>query len=247
MQGRQIFQTSSGSRWKRFKWGSRIFLLLIPLGILAIVIAIAQMEPPSIPHLQSVVYKKVLTDTTTLLSKNSILAKNYKGFRQFIDQKEMANKIPYAGKVPPGFRNISSMAMPAGIRSAFYVAWDPQSFYSLQRNVNKLNLVIPEWMFINPNADTLYTNVDERAYAVMKNAGVNIMPILSNNFKEVFRGDAVHRIITNPAKKERLINDVIAILQKNNFIGINVDLEDLQEKTDEALIAFEKELYEKLH
>ncbi|GAC1480727.1 MAG: glycosyltransferase [Flavisolibacter sp.] len=205
------------------------------------------MQPPLIPHLESMVYKKVLTDSTTILSKNSLLAKKYKGFRQFIDQKELTNKIPYAGKVPAGFRNISKVATPAGIRAAFYVAWDPQSFYSLQRNVNKLNLVIPEWMFIDPLSDTLYSVVDARAFAVMKNAGVNIMPILSNNFKEVFRGDAVHRIITNPAKKERLINDILKILTKNNFVGVNVDFEDLKEKTDQPLIAFQKELYEKLH
>jgi cellulose synthase/poly-beta-1,6-N-acetylglucosamine synthase-like glycosyltransferase/spore germination protein YaaH/peptidoglycan/xylan/chitin deacetylase (PgdA/CDA1 family) len=247
MQDRQIFQTASKTRWQSFKWGTRVLFLLIPVAILAIVIAISQMQLPNIPHLQSALSKKALTDTTSFLSKNSLLAKKYKGFRQFIDQKELTNKVPYAGKVPPGFRNITNTTMPAGIRSAFYVAWDPQSFYSLQRNVNKLNLVIPEWMFIDPNADTLYTIADNRALAVMKNAGVNIMPILSNNFKEVFRGDAVHRIITNPAKKARLINDVLTVLKKNNFVGVNVDFEDLQEKTDEAFTLFQKELYEKLH
>ncbi len=248
MQERQIFQTTSRTRWRSFKWGTRFLLLLIPIAILAIVIAISQMQLPNIPHLQSALSKKALTDTTSFLSKNSLLAKKYKGFRQFIDQKELTFKMPYASaKVPPGFRNITNTSLPCGIRSAFYVAWDPQSFYSLQRNVNKLNLVIPEWMFIDPNADTLYTIADNRALTVMKSAGVNIMPILSNNFHEVFRGDAVHRIITTPAKRERLINDVINVLRKNNFVGVNVDFEDLVEKSDEALTAFQKELYEKLH
>src|SRR4051812_42227094 len=145
MQDRQIFQTTSKTRWQSFKWGTRVLFLLIPVAILAIVIAISQMQLPNIPHLQSALSKKALTDTTSFLSKNSLLAKKYKGFRQFIDQKELTNKVPYASKVPPGFRNITNTTMPSGIRSAFYVAWDPQSFYSLQRNVNKLNLVIPEW------------------------------------------------------------------------------------------------------
>jgi len=34
----------------------------------------------------------------------------------------------------------------------------------------------------------------------MKKSGVKILPILSNNYKEVFRGDAVHRIINDPVK-----------------------------------------------
>jgi spore germination protein YaaH len=96
-----------------------------------------------------------------------------------------------------------------------------------------MNLVIPEWIFIDPTADTVFTTIDDRAWKVMKNSGVKIMPILSNNYKEVFRGDAVHRIINDPVKKERLINDLIKILEKNDFIGVNVDFEELQEKKNE--------------
>src|SRR5947208_15052767 len=85
--------------------------------------------------------------------------------------------------------------------------------------------------------------------AVMKNAGVNIMPMLSNFFTgdKLFHGEAVHRIINNREKRERLINDIISILYKNKFSGINVDLEELVEKSDESLVSFQKELYEKLH
>ena len=55
---------------------------------------------------------------------------------------------------------------------------------------DKMNLVVPEWIFIDPTADTVTTDIDPRAWAVMKKSGVKILPILSNNFKEVFRGDA---------------------------------------------------------
>jgi cellulose synthase/poly-beta-1,6-N-acetylglucosamine synthase-like glycosyltransferase/peptidoglycan/xylan/chitin deacetylase (PgdA/CDA1 family) len=110
-----------------------------------------------------------------------------------------------------------------------------------------MNLVIPEWIFIDPTADTVFTNIDDRAWTVMKNSGVKIMPILSNNYKEVFRGDAVHRIINDPAKKDRLINDVIKILEKNDFIGVNVDFEELQEKRNENLVEFQKDIYQRLH
>src|SRR5258708_39899741 len=99
-----------------------------------------------------------------------------------------------------------------------------------------MNLLTPEWIFIDPNADTVFTNIDPRAWDVMKKSGVKVMPILSNNYKEVFRGDAVHRIINDPVKKERLINDVIRILQKNDFIGGNVDFEELEEKKNENLV-----------
>src|SRR2546430_3987329 len=255
-QGRQVFQTTSASRWQRFKWSSRLLMLFLLLAAGIIVLTLWRGYTPSIPRLkeQGQQYKKVLDSNQSFVYKNSLIAKKYQGFRQYITDKEVhynqnlyyRNKgVRNLHKIPPAA--LLDTSMPCAIRSAFYVAWDPQSFYSLQRNISKINLVVPEWMFINPNADTLYTNVDERAFAVMKKAGVRILPILSNNFNSIFRGDAVHRIIHDPKKKERLINDVLTILRNNQFAGINVDLEELQESSDETFIQFQKELYNKLH
>ncbi|MFL5742192.1 MAG: glycosyltransferase [Flavisolibacter sp.] len=246
MQGRQIFETDSSKRWKRFKWSSRALLFLIPLALLAFVIGIIFVYVPSIPALRA---KQVLVEQENFLSKNSLLAKKYKGFRKYINQKELTSKTPYATPVQPGFRNILNNNMPTGIRAAFYVTWNQQSFFSLQRNIHKLNLVIPEWFFIDPTSDTLTSSIDNRGLAVMKNAGVNIMPMLSNfyNKDKKFHGESIHRIISNRAKRERLINDLISVLTRNKFAGVNVDLEELQEKSDENLVSFQKQLYEKLH
>lgn len=244
MQGRQVFQTNSTLRWQRFKWGSRLLLLLIPIAIVIFIFAYSILFVPNVPALK--MYKQALAENQNFLSKKSLLAKKYKGFRKYINQKELTNRAFYATKTTSGFNNIA-YTMPSGIRAAFYVAWSPESFYSLERNIHKLNLVLPEWIFINPTADTLFTTIDSRGLAVMKTAGVNIMPLLSNAFNGTFHGDAVHRIINNKAKKERLINDLIKILQQNNFTGVNVDLEELQESSDEAFVSFQKELYERLH
>ena len=256
---RQIFQTNSPGRWQRFKWGGRIMFLLLILGVVIFYIAVSRNYTPALPRLteQSQLYKKVLDTNKTFLFKNSLI-EQYGGFRKYINEK-----VPYRAGAFPGQSKRDSLAalraknvdtnfrsfnkFPAGIRAGFYVDWDAQSFLSLQQYIDKMNLVIPEWIFIDPNADTVFTDIDPRAWNVMKKSGVKILPILSNNFKEVFRGDAVHRIINDPAKKERLINDVTRILQQNNFIGVNVDFEELQEKNNEKLVAFQKDLYEHLH
>ncbi|MHA4808649.1 glycosyltransferase [Flavitalea flava] len=257
---KQIFQTNSPGRWQRFKWGGRFVLLFIILGVLIISIALSRGYMPSLPRIkeQSQLYKKVLDTNRTFLFKNTLLDQ-YGGFRKYINEKvpykagafpvqSRKDSIKY-GLVPfkadTNFRSFTKF--PTGIRAAFYVDWDAQSFLSLQQYISKMNLVIPEWIFIDPNADTVFTSIDERAFAVMKKSGVKIMPILSNNFKEVFRGDAVHRIINDPKKKQRLISDVTRILMKHNFAGVNVDFEELQEKTNEKLVQFQKELYEHLH
>ena len=40
--------------------------------------------------------------------------------------------------------------MAAPIRAAYYVAWDAQSYFSLRRSINKLNMIIPEWFLFIP-------------------------------------------------------------------------------------------------
>src|SRR6201996_8711608 len=260
-QKRQIFQTNSPGRWQRFKWGGRLVLFFLILGVVIVYLAVSRDYKPALPRMkeQSQLYKKVLDTNRTLLFKNSLI-EQYGGFRKYINEK-----VPYRGGAFPGqgkkdseriaqqktqpvdtnFRSFTKF--PAGIRAAFYVDWDAQSFLSLQQYIDKMNMVIPEWIFIDPTADTVTTNIDPRAWAVMKKSGVKILPILSNNYKEVFRGDAVHRIINDPVKKQRVINDVIRILERDDFIGVNVDFEELQEKTNEKLVEFQRDLYSQLH
>jgi len=258
----QIFQTNSSNRWLRFQWASRIAGILAIIGIIVLVITLQRGYTPSLPKLKSQQYKKVLDSTQSFVYKNSLIARQYGGFRKYInEQKPYLQGEFKPKKMQPGDLHNNTFTQhldsdedfnaftkfPCGIRSAFYVTWDPQSFYSLQRNISKLNLVIPEWMFIDAKADTLIIKKDQRAFDVMKNAGVKIMPILSNNENEIFHGDAVKRIITNKAKREKLINDVINELVKNNFVGVNVDFEELEQNDDAAFVAFQKELYQKLH
>src|SRR5579872_4602512 len=257
----QIFQTNSPGRWQRLKWGGRILLFFLVLGIVIFTIAVSRDYKPALPRMkeQSQLYKKVLDTNKSFIFKNSLIDQ-YGGFRKYINEK-----VPYRGGAFPGQSKRDSERMaqqrlahadtnfrsftkfPAGIRAAFYVDWDAQSFLSLQQYIDKMNMVIPEWIFIDPTADTVTTDIDPRAWAVMKKSGVKILPILSNNYKEVFRGDAVHRIINDPAKKQRLISDVIRILNRDDFAGVNVDFEELQEPNNEKLVEFQKDLYEQLH
>lgn len=169
--------------------------------------------------------------------------------------KEKMERIARYNKMKSAIANDTTISkvlqewdnVPGGIRSAFYVAWDPQSYFSLRRNINNLNLVIPEWFFIDPNADTVRTDVDMRGYQLMKNSGVPIMPILSNNFNREFKPEAIGRILKDPQKRGNVIKNVLRQCIENKFIGINIDLEDLNLKSDELLIRFVKEMSEAFH
>lgn len=247
MSNKQVFQSATAARWQRVKWSSRALMALFLFLLVAFLIALGHTSGGiATPHLKENAYRP-LKDTQSFAYKNSLLARKYYGFRQAIGKKEAAFREPYEANLPAGFRNINSSTPACAIRAAFFVDWDPQSFYSLQRNINKLNLVIPEWLFLDPHTDTITVSIDPQALAVMQKAGVNIMPMFSNVFHEKFAPDAVHRIISDPVKREKIIARLIAILQQHHFAGVNIDFEELDEATDALLVRFQKELYARLH
>ncbi len=242
----QIFQTQTKTRWQRFKWVFRILLFLIPIACLIIFIGLKDLFLPSVP-LESRAIKRVLTGTIPSY-RESKLGKEYRGFRKSIDDKWAKGKGCGQFNNPVDLSNSALFDDSVGVRAGFYVNWDAKnSFPSLEKNISKLNLIIPEWFFINPNADTLFTDIDKKALAVMKASGIKIMPLLTNNYQENFRGDVVKRILNDTAKKQRLINDIIKLLKAYNFAGINIDFEDMNFDNDKPLVDFQKELYERLH
>jgi cellulose synthase/poly-beta-1,6-N-acetylglucosamine synthase-like glycosyltransferase/spore germination protein YaaH/peptidoglycan/xylan/chitin deacetylase (PgdA/CDA1 family) len=253
----QVFQTSSSSRWSRFVWSSRLIALFVVLAVITIIITLSRVYTPSLPNMIGTQEKEALLDSSSWLFNKSKIGKQYGGFRKYINEKVAYKAGGYP--TPKRFRRKNGILVQAdssfysfrkfsaGVRAGFYVNWSPTSFTSLVQNISRLNMVLPEWFFLDPNTDTLYTNIDQKALDIMNKSGVKVLPLLSNNFKSVFRGDVVHRILNNPEKRNRLINDIIKNLELYKLDGINIDFEDLQEKKNEVLVQFQKALYEQMH
>ncbi|MEO7530715.1 MAG: glycosyl transferase family 2, partial [Sediminibacterium sp.] len=168
----QVFQTSNPSRWQRVKWGFRVLGVLLVLVVVVIGLTISSMENPEIP-LEVKAIKKVLTKDQPGY-RASEMGDKYRGFRKLIEDKWAKGKGSGQNNTILNLSNSNLFSDTLGIRAAFYVAWDAQSFFSLRKNISKLNLVLPEWFFIDPNADTLYTTMDKdiRAYNLIKTSGV---------------------------------------------------------------------------
>jgi poly-beta-1,6 N-acetyl-D-glucosamine synthase len=133
------------------------------------------------------------------------------------------------------------------VRAGFYVNWDIQSKYSLDQNASKMNMVLPEWFFVQDTADVVSTDIDLSALEIMRRNHLAVVPMLSNYFNNVWNGKNVHRIITSPERRAKLIKSLIDVLDKYKFNGVNIDFEELTyEKTDEHLVTFMKELHHEL-
>jgi cellulose synthase/poly-beta-1,6-N-acetylglucosamine synthase-like glycosyltransferase/spore germination protein YaaH/peptidoglycan/xylan/chitin deacetylase (PgdA/CDA1 family) len=251
---KQVFQTDSTSRWNRFKWGIRLIAFIAILLVSVFVVMLIIDRIPSMPFKQD--YRSVVTAQKPYLKDNKI-AREYKGFRDFfLEKKVHSNYAREAAKLRRFEGRGDSVTQKyiadwssktAGIRSAYYVSWDPQSFLSLKRNIKKLNLIVPEWFFINPKTDQLEVKIDHKGYNLMKRNNIPVMPMLTNNYKDVFHGESIGRIMHSPVMSRAFIYELLAQCQVHKFVGINLDLEDLQETTDEYVIQFVKDLSDAFH
>ena len=238
-----VFFTDSPKRWNTIKGILRLAGALIGLLLLILLFTFFRSSGIVIPKLanQNEVYKRVLNPgqiTTFQTSQNKI----YKEARVKLSNRV---EIHYNGKYKS--EPVKAKLPPRQIRAAFYVNWDAQSFSSLRDNIDKLNMVMPEWLFIAEGKDTIITDIDSRALKLLRDHRTPIIPMLSNYYNGNWDGKAVHEIISSPDKRKKLIAGLLKVLKQNKFAGVNIDFESLVETGDEYLSLFQKELYDTFH
>ncbi len=235
----QVFQTDSKIRWNTFKWVSRFLVFILLLMIPTVWLALALDKKPLLPGLS-----RTIKETRVIMPKDMSVKdqKKYHGFADFLALKRKNKRLAELEQ-----KKITTNA----VRAAFFVDWDPQAFYSLQSHIRELNMILPEWFFIDPITDTLTINIDADALRFMKQYPVKIVPILSNvNLKKHdgdFDGKLLAKAISTSAKREALINAIVSKLKQYQLQGINIDFEELSEKSINNVHEFQKELYAKMH
>jgi peptidoglycan-N-acetylglucosamine deacetylase len=241
----QIFQTASAKRWKSFQWSFRILLMVALFFIVILVIALVSGTNPSTPNLEakSKVYEEKM-DPSKPLTFSQTANKKYKGFKIFLDKKtreDSLNNIKQPNKPLDTIPNI---------RAAFYAPWTKlTSLPDLEKYGSNLNVIFPEWFFIDTVTHKLQTRIDSAGLALMRQKKLKIMPIL-NNFNSSlkdFDGKLLHYILGNDAVRKSFIAQVADTLSYYHLDGINVDFEELKEPASGPLTNFQQELYETLH
>lgn len=242
---RQVFQANDPTRWKRFKWGSRIFIVLFIFAITVATLAVLLDKNPSAVDIRKNTssYKGVV-DATRPLSISSAKAKKYKGFKEFLEQKTKEDSIKAAHHKP-------SQVTSEFIRAAFYTPWNRSaSTPSLEHNADKINVVFPEWFFIDTvGNDKLQSRIDAGGLADMRKRNLRIIPILTNfnSSKSDFDGSLLRNILNSPRTQQQFIQSLIDTLSFYHFAGINIDFEELEDASGPALTKFQQNLYQQLH
>ena len=237
-----IFYSTNSSRWKRFLWVVKILSVFIFIGVACILFSLLHKQVFRLPSLRE--HLMLAQNENQKYNSADLQAAESEHFKKLALEARSLNEHNFykKDKVIPGE---AKKYLP--VRAGFYVNWDIQAKYSLDQNASKMNMILPEWLFIQDTADVVSTDIDLSALEIMRKNHLAIVPMLSNYFKNVWNGKNVHRIITSPERRTKLIKSLIDVLDKYKFNGVNIDFEELSyEKTDEHLVTFMKELHHEL-
>jgi cellulose synthase/poly-beta-1,6-N-acetylglucosamine synthase-like glycosyltransferase/spore germination protein YaaH/peptidoglycan/xylan/chitin deacetylase (PgdA/CDA1 family) len=242
----QIFQTNKPTRWKSIKWTSRVLVFIALFFFVVLGLALFIGSQPNLPNMEA----KAKEFETTLDPSNPLTLKNaqnqkYKGFKTFLFNKYKSDSLKKAKN------GLASKAKSLSvIRAAFYTPWTSNtSLPDLQKNADKLNTIFPEWFFIDTVTYRLQTRIDSAGLVLMKQKQLSILPLLSNfnSYKGDFDGKLLHKLLNNPSLRDKLIQQIADTLSYYQLNGINIDFEELAEKTNKPLTSFQQKLFETLH
>ena len=240
MSDKQVFQAETKSRWNRFKWLSRVLIIVILGAIVAAAIAITSKQYPSLPN---------LNEAPKALTKESIEAlKKTARYKKFTIQVNEIKKLALA-------KHLHQLKQPNNkdrINAGFYMAWDPQAYNSLADHMARLDMVVSEGFSISPNADTITAKIDTGLIRLNKKFKKPVLISISNyinynNTNGDFDTKDVDLIIKTKKSRTAFINSITKQLTKYNFKGIDLDFDNIVNRNTPNYLAFETQLYTTLH
>ncbi|MFI5253020.1 MAG: glycosyltransferase [Bacteroidota bacterium] len=242
-----VFFAVSDKRWRRFLGAVRILGVLVIFLMVLLGLTLFNPSQPIMPALEEhgEIYKKILNPEriSTFQTKENLA---YQKFRKKLTGTADINYSRYS-KMHARSIPVKTTRTIEQIRAAFYVNWDAQSFSSLHENVDRLNMVFPEWMALPDSGDSAVFTIDNRALALLRDHNIAIMPMVTNFYHDKWNGQNVRRILAHESSRKACIQSILKVLEENKFAGVNIDFEELPERFDDELLKFQEELYRTLH
>ncbi len=180
--------------------------------------------------------------------------------REAIRREQLAQPIP-AAAIAPGH-----VAGP--VRAVFYVNYEKPSLDSLTQHIGETTHLLPTWLRLGADSGSLIkdrqltadlpaaqtqtahndTN-DDIAQSEARAHGVAILPVVQNynSGTDDFDYDRLHTLLTDPAKRARVVGALQNFVVQGGYQGINIDFETDRDEDRAGMTAFMGELAARFH
>ena len=261
-----VFSNAGGRRGQYFSYISILLATIVTVLLTFFVVSVLinpflpliRLKPvatlPQQSDLQSHVPELPASKREVLARQTGDKAKREKGTREEIEarRREDANleraareELVRAGKSPVV---VSTPHEGTPLAVGFYVNWDDSSLASLTQNYKSLDWVIPEWIRLSGDEkEPLVLDIDKGAqdaldFLARNKPDMPVIPLLQNYKNEQWNSDILVRSISTEEQRQNLIAALLMSIEKYNFGGITIDIEEVPPSSQTDLFVFMKEL-----
>jgi cellulose synthase/poly-beta-1,6-N-acetylglucosamine synthase-like glycosyltransferase/peptidoglycan/xylan/chitin deacetylase (PgdA/CDA1 family)/spore germination protein YaaH len=162
-------------------------------------------------------------------------------------------ELPSGRLLEPGLTGDSREATATRpLAFGFLINWDEAGINSLQRHLNGLDVLIPQWLYFSTDDMMLIEDAPDqrqRIAAIISESGdkVRIMPLVANLHGGHWVGEAFATALARPETRSYMADQLVDYVEFNEFLGISVDFEQLPDPCLPDYYAFIEELALKLH
>ena len=228
-----VFLDSAKRRWSIIKRMSAGFTVLI---VLVSTIFIESLHTnPEFPELQL---------------NNSTAKSGIEPINTSFSEEELASQIQKTTPSPLIQKNMGQLNKKQMTSKqevyGFYVNWDENSKTSFKNNIDSITTLVPEWLQLTPGL-TLKTSTDSSIVTEAKAHDIKILPLVNNFINNKWDGEILHRLFTTPGAEDLFIKNMLAYVKTNDFDGINIDFEDINQNDKDHFTRFMDKVYEAFH
>jgi cellulose synthase/poly-beta-1,6-N-acetylglucosamine synthase-like glycosyltransferase/peptidoglycan/xylan/chitin deacetylase (PgdA/CDA1 family)/spore germination protein YaaH len=255
MPSESIFYDPTGRR--RRILARAVFLLALLVAASSTLFAISLLLVPLLPHIPGALASRAASRRPEL---PQIPDRKARLSRFLLHQSRLAlwKEIAHARQARQ--KKVKSAAKTAGqkgpIVAAFYATWRHRDgIPSLRANADNLTHLIPEWLHLKKDGQTLDAQDwnpaqhpdNATVVKIAREHDVRIIPILNNADGGKWDGERAHLLLNDPERQEVLAASLRDWLLRNKFQGVNLDLENLRRADYARLPDLLRALGEALH
>lgn len=129
---------------------------------------------------------------------------------------------------------------------AFYVSWDEKSKPHLEKNIDSIQVLVPDWFSLNGQLN-VYHKIDSQVDAMTQSKKVKEMPLISNYTNNKWDEELLHQLLLNQKAQESIIQDLMKQCKEHHYLGINLDFEGIRDEDKELYLAFVTKMARDFH
>lgn len=259
-----IFYDPRGRRWRHAR---RTYLLLGILATTLIAIFIASvLANPLLPRLNLRQLQNFPKVSDIQPQAAPAVPPNAREVKARKAQAELQKALSQTRVVPSRRAELMPMAAPPmntplpapasfadkQLTIGFYIDWDESSYSSLERNLDHLDWVLPQWAHLvatgggeSPLANELDDPQALKALYLIRQRRpqISIIPMVQNLSDEKWETDLLAHSVATEDSRARLVNALSQFVEQNKFAGICIDFEEPAKETQPNLVRFMQQLY----